>query len=81
MSAGIQRESMAERIKDILLKRILSGELAPGTRLIELQVAKELNTSQAPVRETLRQLESMELIVTATYKSSRSRQYFPIRET
>ncbi len=74
MAAGIQRDSMAERIKEILLKRILSGELAPGTRLIELQVAKELNTSQAPVREALRQLEAMELIVTETYKGSRVRE-------
>jgi DNA-binding GntR family transcriptional regulator len=74
LAAGIQRDSMAERIKAILLKRILSGELAPGTRLIELQVAKEFNTSQAPVREALRQLEAMELIVSETYKGSHVRE-------
>ena len=45
----------------------MSGELAPGTRLIELQIARELNTSQGPVREALCELEGLELIETEPY--------------
>jgi len=60
----------------------MSGELPPGHRLVELQIAHELNTSQGPVREALRELESIELIVTEPYKGSRVREVTPqeIRE-
>src|ERR1700761_3574077 len=79
---ALQRDSMAERVKQELLRRIMSGELAPGTRLIELQIARELNTSQGPVREALCELEGLELIETEPYKGSRVREVTPqdIRE-
>jgi DNA-binding GntR family transcriptional regulator len=71
---AIQRDSMAERVKQDLLRRILHGELPPGTRLVELQIARDLNTSQGPVREALRELEAMELVTTEPYKGSRVRE-------
>jgi DNA-binding GntR family transcriptional regulator len=78
----LQRDSMAERVKQNLLQRIMSGELRPGHRLLELHIARELNTSQGPVREALCELESLELIVTEPYKGSRVREVTPqdIRE-
>lgn len=69
----VHRDSMAERVKQELLSRIMSGELPPGTRLVELQIARELNTSQGPVREALRQLEAIDLVTTEPYKGSRVR--------
>jgi DNA-binding GntR family transcriptional regulator len=54
----IVRESLAEQIKSILIHRILDGTLAPGDRLKIQEVAAELGTSQAPVREAIRCLES-----------------------
>jgi DNA-binding GntR family transcriptional regulator len=57
----------------ILLERILDGTYEPGHRLIELQIAKELNTSQAPVREAFRYLEAMKVVETETYKGTRVR--------
>jgi DNA-binding GntR family transcriptional regulator len=79
---ALQRDSMAERVKQDLLRRITSGELAPGTRLVELHIARELNTSQGPVREALCQLEGLELVVTEPYKGSHVREVTPqdIRE-
>jgi len=53
---SLHRDSMAERVKQDLLRRIMSGELPPGERLVELQIAKKLNTSQGPVREALCEL-------------------------
>ena len=47
----IKRESVGGQIKDLLLERILDGTYKPGHRLVELQIAEEFNTSQAPVRE------------------------------
>jgi DNA-binding GntR family transcriptional regulator len=73
-ASGLQRDSMAERVKQDLLRRIMSGELPPGSRLIELQIARELNTSQGPVREALCELEGLELVVTEPYKGSRVRE-------
>lgn len=74
MAESIQRDSIAERVKQLLIKRIMNGELPPGQRLIELQIARELNTSQAPVREALRQLEAMDFVITEPYKGSRVRE-------
>lgn len=71
---ALHRESMAERVKQELLRRITTGELQPGARLIELHIARELNTSQGPVREALCELEGLELVVTEPYKGSRVRE-------
>lgn len=51
--------TLRQRIKDELLARILSGELKSGDRLIEMRIAAEFGTSQAPVREALRELEAL----------------------
>jgi DNA-binding GntR family transcriptional regulator len=71
---SLRRDSMAERVKQELLRRIMSGELPPGTRLVELQIARDLNTSQGPVREAMRELEALELVTTEPYKGSRVRE-------
>ena len=68
------RESMRDRVKQVLLKRILDGTYKPGDRLIELQLARELDTSQAPVREALRELEVMRLVESQTYRGTRVRE-------
>ncbi len=56
---AVQRESLTEQIKSILIGRIVDGSLSPGDRLKELQIAKEFGTSQAPVREAIRSLQAL----------------------
>ncbi|MFI6735364.1 GntR family transcriptional regulator [Nonomuraea sp. NPDC050451] len=56
------RPTLSRQIRDGLLQRIVSGELGEGDRLIETKIAIEFGTSQAPVREALRQLEGLGLI-------------------
>ena len=51
-----------EAVHDYLRERILSGELTPGTRLIEMTIAAELGLSQGPVREALARLERHGLV-------------------
>ena len=70
----LKRDSMAEQVKQELLRRIMHGELPPGTRLVELQIARDLNTSQGPVREALRELEAMDLVTSEPYKGSHVRE-------
>ncbi|WP_169309029.1 GntR family transcriptional regulator [Desulforhopalus sp. IMCC35007] len=55
----IQRQSLTEQIKSILIERIVNGALCPGDRLKELQIAEEFGTSQAPVREAIRSLQAL----------------------
>ena len=55
------------------MDRILNGMYKPGDRLLELQIAREMNTSQGPVREALRDLEGLGFIQSQAYKGSRVR--------
>ncbi|MGW5641678.1 GntR family transcriptional regulator [Saccharopolyspora sp. NPDC003752] len=47
---------LREVIRDTLRIRIFEGHYAPGTRLIERDLAAEFNVSRLPVREALRML-------------------------
>lgn len=70
---NVQRHSLRAQIKDILLERILNGTYQPGDRLVELQIAQELGTSQAPVRESLRELEALGFVESEPYRGTRVR--------
>lgn len=74
MQGKLKRESMTQQVRKLLVDRIMSGELAPGSRITELQIAAELETSHAPVREAFRELEALGLIVTEPYKGSHVRE-------
>jgi len=69
----LPRASLSQQIRDQLLERIMHGELHPGSRLVELKIAAEFSTSQAPVREALRELETMGVIQTLPNKGARVR--------
>jgi DNA-binding GntR family transcriptional regulator len=69
----LTRKSLRVQIKEILLTRILRGDYQPGDRLIELQIAQEFGTSQAPVRESLRELEALGFVESAPYRGARVR--------
>jgi DNA-binding GntR family transcriptional regulator len=63
--SGASRPSAvaSQRIADHLRKQILSGELAPGARIMQEEIAAELGSSRLPVREALRMIEAEGLIV------------------
>ncbi len=46
-----------------LRQAIITGELAPGERLMEIPLAKQLGVSRTPVREAIRMLELEGLVV------------------
>ena len=71
---SFKRASTREQITQYLLDRILDGTYKPGERLLELNIANELNTTQAPVRGVLRYLEAMRVVVTEPYKGTRVRE-------
>ena len=54
---------LAKLVRDDMLAMILRGELLPGQRINEPDVATRLGISRVPVREALRELESTGLVV------------------
>ena len=70
---NLNRTVLREQLKEILLKRILSGEYKPGDRLVEMQIAQEFEISQAPVREALRELEALGFVESEPYRGTRVR--------
>jgi DNA-binding GntR family transcriptional regulator len=52
----------SQRVADLLAERILAGELKPGARLKQDELAAELNLSRIPVRDALRILETRGLV-------------------
>lgn len=74
MSAGhLPRSVLADQVRDHLLEEILSGRYPPNSRIVETQVARELGTSQAPVREALRGLEALGVVEISPFRGARVR--------
>lgn len=59
---------LREAVRDTIRTRIFEGHYAPGTRLVERDLADEFDVSRLPVREALRMLRQEGLI---TERSSR----------
>ncbi len=74
-TSPVMRSCIRDRIRDELMQRILSGDLKPGERLKELGLAAEFDVSQAPVREALRELETLGLVISERYRGSRVRAF------
>jgi DNA-binding GntR family transcriptional regulator len=73
----LQRSVLADQVRERLLERILSGQYAPDARIVETQVARELGTSQAPVREALRALEALGVVEITPFRGARVRRPTP----
>jgi DNA-binding GntR family transcriptional regulator len=71
--AALSRMVLSDQVKDRLLEAILDGRYPPGARIVETRVARELGTSQAPVREALRDLEALGLVETTAFRGARVR--------
>jgi DNA-binding GntR family transcriptional regulator len=54
----LARSSLSDTTADLLRQKILSGEYAPGARLVEANVARQLGISRGPVREALSALQA-----------------------
>jgi len=68
--------SLSEKIYKELLRRIVGGELKPGSTVKEELLASELGVSRTPVREALARLERDGLIV--RLRSGKSYQVVPL---
>ena len=60
----LRSHSLTTLAQQELERRILAGDILPGDKLVEQDVAMELNISRGPVREAFRALEQAGLVVT-----------------
>lgn len=59
------------RVYSALRDGIVKGALAPGARLVEIEIAQRLGVSRTPVREALTRLEREGYVATASGKRAR----------
>lgn len=58
----IRAESLGERLANELRRRIIVGDLAAGTRLVEEEVAESFRVSRGPVRDAIKILRAEGLV-------------------
>jgi DNA-binding GntR family transcriptional regulator len=59
----VRRETLGAQVYHLLRDRILRGEIAGGSRLIQGPLSEEIGTSRIPVRDALKRLESDGLVM------------------
>lgn len=57
MNALIPREPLRVAVRRVLIERLLSGELEPGSDINEKELCEDLGVSRTPVRQALLHLE------------------------
>jgi DNA-binding GntR family transcriptional regulator len=60
----IARDSLRARVYERLLRAIITGDLEPGRRVRDQDIAEQLGVSRTPVREALQRLEDEGLVET-----------------
>lgn len=87
MSVGRDHRPLRDIVCDEVRSRIINGEYAPGSHLVEDRLAQDLGVSRNPVREALRVLEAEGFIdmiprrgaVVATLSDDEVRDIFDVR--
>ncbi|KAA5831923.1 GntR family transcriptional regulator [Saccharopolyspora hirsuta] len=59
---SLVQQSLGDRVAQELRVRIIGGELARGTRLVEDVLAEQFDVSRGPIRDAFRQLEAEGLL-------------------
>lgn len=72
--SSIHMPDLVAVVEAQLRDAILNGRIAPGERIVEAELARQMGISRAPVREAARRLESVGLLV------ARPRHGFAVRE-
>ncbi len=66
----VSRDSRRHALARALRDAVVFGDLQPGERLVERDIAARTGVSRGPVREALRQLEQEGLIVSVPYQGT-----------
>ena len=56
--------SLGDMVYRQIKDSIINGELLPGDRLMELKLAEQMGVSRTPVRDAIKRLENVDMVVT-----------------
>ncbi|MFL0584785.1 GntR family transcriptional regulator [Solibacillus silvestris] len=68
-------ETLPSKIYRILREAIIKGQLQPGERLVQDELAKTLNVSRMPIREAIKQLAAEGYITVEPHKGAVVKQF------
>ncbi len=71
MARGIVVTSLVDAVVEDLRTLVVTGELAPGTPLTELDVATRYDVARASARAAIERLTSDNVLVRANHKTAR----------
>jgi DNA-binding GntR family transcriptional regulator len=69
--APLAARTLVEQVVEKIVEAAARGKFLPGDRIVEADVARQLNVSRVPVREALRMLESQGIVVNVPYRGMR----------
>lgn len=69
------KETLRSNIRDYIQQQIAEGVYQPGDRIVETRLAKELNVSQAPVREAVLELATIGMLEERPYSGTYVRNF------
>jgi DNA-binding GntR family transcriptional regulator len=67
---GVLMGSLSEQVYARVRHQIITGEAAPGSKLVELDIAARMGTSQGTVREALQRLEREGLVERKAHRAT-----------
>jgi len=70
MTSTVESNDLVDRLASTIQSRILSGEIASHSRLRQASLAAEFGVSRTPVREALRKLQSMGVVVLEPHRGA-----------
>jgi DNA-binding GntR family transcriptional regulator len=73
----LKRESLREAVIRLIEEALLNGELQPGDRIVEAEVAQRAGISRGPVREAIRQLVGESILVSYPSRGTFVTQWVP----
>lgn len=59
---GTESRTLADRVCEQIVTAIVVGDIAPGSKISEPELAKEYGISRGPLREAIRRLEGLKLV-------------------
>ena len=71
IDGAAEGETRAEHVLRLLQTAIVKGEIAPGSKISETELARAYGISRGPLREALHRLEGQKLVVRAPHVGAR----------
>jgi DNA-binding GntR family transcriptional regulator len=71
----LKRQVLSGQVSEVILQGLMDGQLRPGDRLVEKDIADLLGVSRSPIREALTELAQLGVTVREPGRGSRIREW------